>query len=113
MKKVLITAPTHESLQPALEAAGYAVVAAPAISYEELRATIGDATGLVVTTRLKVDASLLEAAPMLRWIGRLGSGMELIDTAAAAARGIACISTPEGNRNAVAEHTLGLALSLL
>ncbi|RYY41808.1 MAG: hydroxyacid dehydrogenase [Chitinophagaceae bacterium] len=113
MKHALISAPAHESLKPALEQAGYRVSDRPAISYEELESVIADVTGLVVTTRLKIDESLLSKAKRLQWIGRLGSGMELIDVDAASARGIACISTPEGNRNAVAEHTLGLVLSLL
>ncbi|RYY92254.1 MAG: hydroxyacid dehydrogenase [Chitinophagaceae bacterium] len=113
MKQALITAPAHESLRPSLEATGYRVTEAPDISYEALSEAVGGMTGLVVTTRLRIDAALLERAPQLRWIGRLGSGMELIDTTAAAARGIACISTPEGNGPAVAEHTLGLALGLL
>lgn len=113
MKNALISAPAHESLRAALEKAGYAVSERPAITYEQLESSIGDVTGLVVTTRLKIDAALLEKATELRWIGRLGSGMELIDVDAASARGVACISTPEGNRNAVAEHTLGLTLSLM
>lgn len=113
MKQILITAPVHPSLQPALEAAGYAVTDAPALTYEDLLEAIPSVTGLVVTTRLRIDAALLERAASLQWIGRLGSGMELIDVAAATARGIACISTPEGNSPAVAEHTLGLALALL
>ncbi|RYY87487.1 MAG: hydroxyacid dehydrogenase [Chitinophagaceae bacterium] len=113
MKNILITAPAHESLMPALEKAGYRVSYMPGINYGELEQQIGDVSGLIVTTRLRVDGSLLERAPNLRWIGRLGSGMELIDTEAATARGIVCISTPEGNRNAVAEHTLGLVLALL
>jgi D-3-phosphoglycerate dehydrogenase len=113
MKKAILSAPAHAMLAEALAAAGYTVINEPSVSYEGLEALIGDAEGLVVTTRLRIDAALIDKAPHLRWIGRLGSGMELIDTEYATSKGIACISTPEGNRNAVAEHTLALALNLM
>ncbi|RYZ20731.1 MAG: hydroxyacid dehydrogenase [Chitinophagaceae bacterium] len=113
MKKVILSAPAHPMLAEALTRRGYTVLDLPAVSYEELEGLMGDAEGLVVTTRLRIDAPLLDKAPGLRWIGRLGSGMELIDAAHAQRKGIACISTPEGNRNAVAEHTLSLALNLM
>lgn len=111
--KVIITANCHNYLQQCLQQAGYEVQYAPAISYEDLRDGIGAVNGLVVSTRVQIDRALLEQAPNLQWIARLGSGLELIDTVYAAARGIQVLSSPEGNCNAVAEQALGMTLSLL
>lgn len=110
---VLITGEAHPILATALAQMGYAVIDVPAITRSELVEQVSVVTGLILTSRHHIDADLLARADKLEWIGRLGSGLDVVDLNAAEKKGIKVISSPEGNRQAVAEHTLGLLLNLI
>lgn len=110
--KVLIAAPVHKVLLDGLTASGYELIIAENITQEQGFGLIADCVGVITSTRLQLNKDLIDAAPKLRFIGRMGSGMEVIDVPYATARGIACYGSPEGNCNAVGEHALGMLLSL-
>ncbi len=80
---------------------------------ERLGPRLAECEGIIIRSRIPLDRALLERAPKLRFIGRLGAGLENIDTDYATERGIFLAAAPEGNRNAVGEHALGMLLALL
>ncbi|WP_104734881.1 2-hydroxyacid dehydrogenase [Hanstruepera ponticola] len=81
-------------------------------SKEEVEAKIHDYDGIVIRSRFTIDKQFLNAAANLKFIGRVGAGLENIDCDYAEGKGVYLISAPEGNRNAVGEYALGMLLSL-
>ncbi|MEY3577508.1 MAG: hypothetical protein RL394_1092, partial [Bacteroidota bacterium] len=113
MPKVMITAPAHPCLKEGLEQRGYQVDTLEKISYQQLKELLPVYEGLIVASRIQIDKAMLAAAQSLKWIGRLGSGMEIIDVEQANEQQIVCMSSPDGNCDSVGEFCLGLLLSLL
>ena len=81
-------------------------------SKPEIEAKISNYDGIIIRSRFIIDKQLLDKATNLKFIGRVGAGLENIDCDYAKTKGIYLISAPEGNRNAVGEHALGMVLSL-
>ncbi|NNE33339.1 MAG: hydroxyacid dehydrogenase [Winogradskyella sp.] len=81
-------------------------------SKETVEIKIAEYDGIIIRSRFLIDKPFLDAAKNLKFIGRVGAGLENIDCDYASKKGIHLISAPEGNRNAVGEHTLGMLLAL-
>ena len=112
-KKVLIVEKCHDILFDQLNKIGYDCEKKQKITQTELLEIIDQYYGLVVRSKIKVDKTLIDQAKQLHFVARVGSGMELIDTAYAKSKKIECINSPEGNRDSVAEHVVGCIISLL
>jgi len=80
---------------------------------EAIESKIADYDGIIIRSRFPIDKTFLDKATRLKFIGRVGAGLENIDCNYAESKGITLIAAPEGNRNAVGEHTLGMLLALL
>lgn len=112
MKKALLIAPVHQVIIDELNDLGYECNVVTSINKEEALKIISQYHGLITSNKLFVDQELIDAGVQLEWIGRMGSGMEIIDVPYANNKGIVCVSSPEGNANAVAEQALGMLLAL-
>lgn len=109
---VLVAAPIHQILRNGLLAIGFELIVKEDITQEEGYLLVAQCVGIITSTRLQIDTQMLDNAPNLKWIGRMGSGMEVIDVPYAESKGINCFGSPEGNCNSVAEHALGMLLAL-
>lgn len=112
MKKVLVLDKGHSILSEKLLDAGFELDYYLSVSREQLFEIISQYSVLIVRSKLLVDKELIDRAVNLKVIGRIGAGMDAIDTDYAEKKGIVCLNSPEGNRDAVGEHCLGLLLAL-
>lgn len=110
--KILHLDSNHPLLLQMLEEAGFSNEEDYTSTKAEIESVISEYDGIVIRSRFKIDKSFLDAASNLKFIARVGAGLESIDTEYAEKRNVKLIAAPEGNRNAVGEHTLGMLLSL-
>ncbi len=110
--KILHLDTNHPLLLEKLEAAGFINEENYTSSEQEIKRSIHSYEGIVIRSRFKIDRNFLDAATKLKFIARVGAGLESIDIEYAEKKGVHLISAPEGNRNAVGEHALGMLLSL-
>ena len=111
--KVLLADTVHPELPQGLQSLGFTVEEDYQSSAQELAPKMDRYTGLIIRSRFPVDLDFIQNCTRLQFIGRIGAGMENIDLEAARSRGIAVLNAPEGNRNAVGEHALGMLLMLM
>lgn len=110
--KILHIDGNHPLLWEQLQQAGFHNEADFSSSKEAIEDKIQEYHGIVIRSRFKIDKTFIDKATNLQFIARVGAGLESIDCEYATTRNIALIAAPEGNRNAVAEHALGMILSL-
>lgn len=110
--KILLADAVAEECGRILEDAGFVVDNRPGLPSDEKMKAVADAVGLVVRSATTVDASMMDAAPGLKVIGRAGSGVDNIDIQAATERGILVMNAPGENTLSAAEHAVSLLLSL-
>ena len=110
--KILHVDENHPLMLERLERLGYHNDLAYTTPLEEILKTINTYDGMVIRSRFPIDKKFIDTAQNLRFIARVGAGLENIDVKYAQSKNIHLIAAPEGNRNAVSEHALGMLLSL-
>lgn len=111
--KILITESVHVCIIPILEDIGYEVNYKPKIDRQGILDILKEYTGVIIRSKTPADKELIQAGENLKFIARSGAGMDQVDLEYAKSRNIALLNAPEGNRDAVAEHILGLLLNLI
>lgn len=111
--KILLLDKNHPLITEQLSEKGFILEEDFTSSYEEIIKKIEHYHGIIIRSRIPIDSNFLENAKNLKFIARVGAGMENIDTDKAKQLGIELFNSPEGNRDAVAEHTIGMLLVLM
>ena len=110
--RVLFLDSTHERLPQKLTQAGFEVDYRPGNPINQLISLIPNYEGIIIRSKIKIDKTILDSTKRLKFIGRVGAGLENIDVEYAESKGIKCFNSPEGNRDAVGEQALGMLLVL-
>jgi D-3-phosphoglycerate dehydrogenase len=113
MNRILIADHLHPAFKIELQELGYVCDDLPMISRSEILEVLKNYSGIAVRTRFQVDRELIDAGLNLKFIARAGAGMDNVDYEYAKLKNISCINAPEGNRDAVAEHVIGMLLALI
>lgn len=111
-KKVLIIDDAHPCMLQKFNDAGFIVEYNEHMSEQEVYRVIGKYDAVVIRSKIIADSKFIDAGINLKCIGRVGAGMETIDIPYAESKGIQCLNSPEGNKDAVGEHAVGMLLSL-
>lgn len=112
-KKIIIVDEMHPSIVPDLRGAGFTVDYFPEINREEIKRIVPHYEGIIIRSKTSLDQELLDLAPGLRFIARAGAGKDKIDEACCEEKNITILNAPEGNRDALGEHAIGMLLTLL
>jgi D-3-phosphoglycerate dehydrogenase / 2-oxoglutarate reductase len=113
MMKCLIIDNVHESLFSMLADIGWEPVYKPTLAREQVKHELKHADALIVRSKTRIDRDLLGDSPTIKFVGRAGAGLDNLELDFLASKNIKVVHAAEGNRDAVAEHTVGLLLSLL
>ena len=112
LARVLFIDDAHPILKEQLQQLGFRCESHPHFTYDQLVENLIHYEGVVIRSKIKLSREIIDKAVNLKFIARVGAGMENIDSKWAIEKGISCLNAPEGNRDAVAEHTIGMLLSL-
>ena len=111
--KILQLDKNHPLISEQLTAKGFVIEEDHSSTYDEVLEKIIDYQGIIIRSRIPLDKNFLTKASHLKFIARVGAGMENIDIETAENLGIKLINSPEGNRDSVAEHVVGMLLILM
>jgi len=112
-RRCLVIDPMHESLFPMLTDIGWEADYRPNISREKLKEILSGYAGLIVRSKTIIDRDLLGPSPTIKFVGRAGAGLDILDLPYLAEKGIHVLHASEGNRDAVGEYTIGTLLALM